>query len=377
MTYRVCRDTGCLILGLLLTLSAAAQENKAETKSAKTPAAAAKPETPAAPPKAEKPAVAKPAVNVAAIERKPLVESDVSTAAAKIAAAAAAVDRIKAETPAAAPAPVPASAPIPVRIKTHRPAPQRLAMATPTGRPDSAIKPAEAALAATAAPHSLHWSYEGPSGPHAWAKLSPEFAKCGNGERQSPIDIRDGMKVDLDPIVFEYRPSSFKVIDNGHTIQANVNGWNTMRVMGRRFRLVQFHFHTPSEEVVDGRQFEMVVHLVHKDGEGRLAVVAVLVEGGKRQPAIQAVLNNLPLEKGEEMTATSNLDLTQMLPENRRYITYMGSLTTPPCSEDVLWVVMKQPVQASAEQLNLFSRMYPMNARPIQASSGRMIKESN
>lgn len=377
MTYKVCRDTGCLILGLMLALSAAAEELKAETKSAKTPAAAAKPETPAAPPKAEKPAVAKPAVNVAAIERKPLVESDVPTAAAKIAAAAAAVDRIKAETAAAAPAPVPAPAPIPVRIKTHRPAPVRLAMATPTGRPDSAPKPAEAAHAATAAPHSLHWSYEGPTGPHAWAKLSPEFAKCGNGERQSPIDIRDGMKVDLDPIVFEYRPSSFKVIDNGHTIQANVNGWNTMRVMGRRFRLVQFHFHTPSEEVVDGRQFEMVVHLVHKDGEGRLAVVAVLVEGGARQPAIQAVLNNLPLEKGEEMTATSNLDLTQMLPENRRYITYMGSLTTPPCSEDVLWVVMKQPVQASAEQLNLFSRMYPMNARPIQASSGRTIKESN
>ena len=111
----------------------------------------------------------------------------------------------------------------------------------------------------------------------------------GSGERQSPIDIRDGMKVDLEQIAFEYRPSSFKVIDNGHTIQANVGGWNSMRVMGRRFRLVQFHFHRPSEEAIDGRQFEMVVHMVHKDSEERLAVIAVLVEGGARQPAIQAV----------------------------------------------------------------------------------------
>ena len=261
--------------------------------------------------------------------------------------------------------------------------PQRLALASGT-RASNGVKvtdkvtenPTTTPVVAPA-PHSLHWSYEGDTGPHAWARLAPEFAKCSSGERQSPIDIRDGMKVDLDPVVFEYRPSSFKVIDNGHTIQANVNGWNSIRVMGRRFRLVQFHFHTPSEETIDGRQFEMVIHLVHKDGEGRLAVVAILVENGARQPAIQAVLNNLPLEKGEEVAAATNLDLVQMLPENRRYFTYMGSLTTPPCTEDVLWIVMKQPVQATTDQLSLFARMYPMNARPIQSASGRTIKESN
>lgn len=185
------------------------------------------------------------------------------------------------------------------------------------------------------------------------------------------------MKLELDPIKFEYRPSGFRVIDNGHTIQANVNGWNAMRVMGRRFRLEQFHFHRPSEEMIDGKQFEMVVHLVHKDGDGRLAVVAVLVEAGARQPVIQTVLNNLPLEKGEEVQVASNLDLSKLLPDDRRYFTYMGSLTTPPCTEDVLWIVMKQPVQATEEQLELFSRMYPMNARPIQAAGGRTIKESN
>ena len=121
----------------------------------------------------------------------------------------------------------------------------------------------------------------------------------------------------------------------------------------------------------------MVVHLVHKDAEDRLAVVAVLVEGGSRQPAIQAVLNNLPLERSQEVHVSGGLDMTQMLPADRKYFTYMGSLTTPPCTEDVLWIVMKQPVQASADQLNLISRLYPMNARPTQSAKGRMIKESN
>ena len=152
---------------------------------------------------------------------------------------------------------------------------------------------AHGAEAAPHADHPPHWSYEGPNGPQAWAKLAPEFSKCGVGERQSPIDIREGLKVDLDPIGFEYRPSSFKVVDNGHTIQANVNGWNSMRIMGRVFRLVQFHFHTPSEEMIDGKQFDMVAHLVHQDSQGKLAVVAVLIEKGARQPVLQTVLNNL------------------------------------------------------------------------------------
>ena len=255
-----------------------------------------------------------------------------------------------------------------------RPRPKPAPRAAP---PKLADKPAETAPAVAPVAHAPHWSYEGENGPHAWARLSPEFAKCGAGERQSPIDIREGMKLDLEPITFDYRVSSFKVIDNGHTIQANVGGWNAMRVMGRRFRLVQFHFHKPSEELIEGRQFEMVVHLVHKDSEGRLAVIAVLIEGGVAQPAIQTVLNNLPLEKGEEIAAATQLDPAQMLPESKKYFTYMGSLTTPPCSEDVLWIVMKQPLQASANQLGLFERLYPMNARPVQATRERVIKESN
>ena len=226
--------------------------------------------------------------------------------------------------------------------------------------------------------HPPHWGYEGKEGPENWAKLSPEWAKCGTGERQSPIDIRDGLKVDLEQITFDYRPTAFKVVDNGHTIQVNVSGWNSLRMQGRSFKLVQFHFHRPSEEMIDGKTFEMVVHLVHQDSQGKLAVVAVLIEKGARQPVLQAVLNNLPLEKGQEVPVNGNsIDLAQMLPTDRRYFTYMGSLTTPPCTEDVLWIVMKQPAQATAEQLNLFARIYPMNARPVQEGRGRLIKESN
>ena len=222
-----------------------------------------------------------------------------------------------------------------------------------------------------------HWSYDGHGGPAHWGAMKPEFAKCASGTRQSPIDIRDGIKVQLEPVQFEYQPSGFRVIDNGHTVQVNVAAGNHIEVMGRRYELQQFHFHRPSEERIDGRQFDMVAHLVHKDPEGRLAVVAVLLERGSAQTIVQTVWNNLPLEQGDEVPARGAIDLEALLPAERSYFTYMGSLTTPPCSEGVLWMVMKQPVSVSPEQIAIFSRLYPMNARPIQSASGRLIKESN
>ena len=225
--------------------------------------------------------------------------------------------------------------------------------------------------------HAAHWDYGGSGGPDTWGRMKPEFSKCATGTRQSPIDIRDGIKVELDPVQFDYKPSGFRVIDNGHTVQVNVAAGNSIEVMGRRYELVQFHFHRPSEERVDGRQFDMVVHLVHKDIDGRLAVVAVLIERGSALPVVQSVWNNLPLEKGDEVAARGALNLNDLLPAERNYFTYMGSLTTPPCSEGVLWMVMKQPVQISADQIGIFARLYPMNARPIQSAAGRLIKESN
>lgn len=263
-----------------------------------------------------------------------------------------------------------------VRV-ANRPAPEvapaALRHATAAGKPGGA-KPAEAKAAGHG--EGAHWSYAGETGPAAWGAMKPEFGLCATGKRQSPIDIRDGIAVDLEPVQFDYRASSFRVIDNGHTVQVNVSPGNFIQMGGRRWELVQFHFHRPSEERVDGRQFDMVAHLVHKDVDGRLAVVAVLLERGSAQPVVQTVWNNLPLEKGEEVAGTTVLDLNYLLPPDRRYYTYMGSLTTPPCSEGVTWVVLRQPVPLSQQQIDIFSRLYPMNARPVQQAAGRLIKQS-
>lgn len=244
--------------------------------------------------------------------------------------------------------------------------------AAPAGRSTGKAAPAAAGHGA-----EIHWSYEGQGGPERWGQLRPDFNKCATGTRQSPIDIREGIAVDLEPIAFDYKPSNFSVIDNGHTVQVNVAQGNAIQIMGRRYELLQFHFHRPSEERINGRQYDMVAHLVHKDSEGRLAVVAVLLDRGSTHALIQTVWANLPLEKNELQQAQVTLDLNQLLPESRLYYTYMGSLTTPPCSEGVLWMVLKQPVQVSNQQINIFSRLYPMNARPVQPAQGRLIKESN
>jgi carbonic anhydrase len=256
--------------------------------------------------------------------------------------------------------------------------------------PHSAAMPAAPAAAAARAPRvkppaatanthgsEAHWDYTGPAGPQTWGGLKPEFSLCGNGQRQSPIDIRGGLSVDLEPVRFDYQSSRFSVIDNGHTVQANMAPGNAIEIGGNRFELQQFHFHRPSEERIDGRQFEMSVHLVHKDTMGKLAVVTLLLEKGPAQSAVQKVWNNLPLERHQDVPARVALDLNELLPTDQRYYTYMGSLTTPPCTEGVQWVVMRQPVTVAPEQIELFARIYPMNARPVQQAAGRRIMQSN
>jgi carbonic anhydrase len=255
-----------------------------------------------------------------------------------------------------------------------RPAPPNSRAAN--GRPARAGKPASHADARGDA-HAAHWSYAGENGPQAWGTIKGDFSTCATGQRQSPIDIREGIAVNLEPVRFDYRESSFSVIDNGHTVQVNLAPGNAIEVLGRRYELLQFHFHRPSEERIGGRQFDMVAHLVHKDPEGKLAVVAVLLERGSVQPIVQTVWNNLPLEKGEAQPARVMLDPSALLPPDRRYYTYMGSLTTPPCSEGVLWMVLQNPVSIAPEQIDIFSKLYPMNARPVQATAGRLIKQSN
>ncbi|MRW92670.1 carbonic anhydrase family protein [Duganella sp. FT80W] len=238
-------------------------------------------------------------------------------------------------------------------------------------------KAAAAAVEAAKPKISNVWSYEGEFGPANWGSINPAWARCGSGNRQSPIDIRDGMKVELEQITFDYHPSSFNVTDNGHTVQVMVGSGNYITVGNRTYELIQFHFHRPSEERINGKGYEMVVHLVHKDSSGHIAMLALLLERGKAQPVIQTVWNNLPLEKYDTAVPAIALDPADLLPARRDYYTFMGSMTTPPCEENVLWMVMKEPVQASPAQMALFSRLYPLNARPTQPSNGRIIKESN
>ncbi len=321
------------------------------------------------------PAAAKPVVKAAAEPAKAAPAPAVQKPAAPLSAAAqrAKEDEAEAEL----------SVKIAARLAEMRANQAARAAAAAKARKVAVIRRKEAEQVAAPQPqpqpprHSNHWSYEGENGPANWGRINSDWAKCGTGARQSPIDLRDGMKVDLEQIAFDYKPAGFNVIDNGHTIQVGVGYGNFITVQNRTFELVQFHFHRPSEERINGKGTEMVVHLVHKDADGQLAVVAVLLQRGAPNSMIQTVWNNLPLEKQVTMTPAGALDVNDILPARRDYFTFMGSLTTPPCSEGVLWLVMKEPMPASPAQMALFSRLYPLNARPIQAGGGRVIKESN
>jgi carbonic anhydrase len=240
---------------------------------------------------------------------------------------------------------------------------------------DGSVSP-ERKKPATAMPSSITWSYEGKGGAEHWGRLKPEYATCATGQRQSPIDLRDGIAVDLEPIQFAYRPASFRVVDSGRNLQVAIYGGG-INLLGKNFDLLRIQFHRPAEVTIDGQTFDMDAQLVHKSEDGKLAIVTVLLEQGAENPLVQMVLNNLPLEKGGEVAPpTQSLDVSRLLPVNRRYFTFMGSLTTPPCSEDVLWLVLRQPQQISPEQLMIFQRLYKPNARPVQPGFGRIIKES-
>lgn len=227
--------------------------------------------------------------------------------------------------------------------------------------------------------HEVHWAYEGEGGPQAWGQLKPEFKTCATGQRQSPIHIEDGhtLQGPAEAIQFSYQPSDGTVVNNGHTIQVDVAGDNSITVRGSTFRLLQFHFHHPSEERINGKVFSMVAHLVHRNAEGQLAVVAVLLDPGTANDLIDKVWTYMPLDKGDRVRMPSGLlDLNALLPKDQRYYQFLGSLTTPPCTEGVLWLVLKQPTTVSPEQLKLFGQLYPHNARPVQPLHGRPIRDA-
>ena len=225
----------------------------------------------------------------------------------------------------------------------------------------------------------VHWAYEGDSGPQAWGRLKPEFNLCAIGRRQSPISIEEGTTLQgpAEPIQFNYLPSNGTVVNNGHTIQVEMQGENSITVRGSSYRLLQFHFHTPSEEQINFKRFPMVAHLVHRNAEGQLAVVAVLLDIGAANPVIDTVWTYMPLDAGDRVRVPNALlNLAELLPADQRYYQFMGSMTTPPCSEGVLWMVLKAPITVSQEQLKLFTQLYPQNARPIQPLNARPVRDA-
>jgi len=222
------------------------------------------------------------------------------------------------------------------------------------------------------------WSYDGATGPSHWGDLNPEFAACRDGHRQSPIDIRKIEKADLPSIEFMYKPSPLRLIDNGHTIMINYAPGSSIRVGNSRYELKQFHFHRPSEEKINGKAYDMVIHLVHADQDGRLAVVAVLLQQGTSNPVIDQLWNHLPNEKEKEQVVNGvSINAGDLLPAAHGYYTFDGSLTTPPCSENVVWFVLKQPVHVSAAEVTKFAQLYPHDARPTQPLNDRLVKESH
>lgn len=224
-----------------------------------------------------------------------------------------------------------------------------------------------------------HWSYEGATGPQAWGTMKPEFNVCAIGKTQSPINIEDQITLQgpAEPIRFAYQPSDGTVLNNGHTIQVDLNGDNYIVVRGTEYKLIQFHFHHPSEERVNYKSFAMVAHLVHKSAAGQLAVVAVLLEPGAANSLVNNVWTYMPLGSGDRVRMPLGLvEMTALLPTDQRYYQFMGSLTTPPCTENVLWMVIKQPQTVSREQIRLFSQLFPNNSRPVQPVNGRVIRNA-
>ena len=221
------------------------------------------------------------------------------------------------------------------------------------------------------------WSYSGAQGPSHWGDLKPDFAACKTGHRQSPIDIRDTRKADLPPIQFDYKASPLHIVDDGRTIMINYGPGSYITVGGKTYQLKQFHFHRPSEEKVRGESYDMAAHLVHADEKGNLAVVAILLQNGKENPLIHKLWDHLPKEKEkEELLDSVEIDVADLVPADRGYYTVSGSLTTPPCSENVAWFVLKHPVMVSAAEIEQFGRLYPNNARPPQAQYDRVVMES-
>lgn len=219
-----------------------------------------------------------------------------------------------------------------------------------------------------------HWSYEGPEGPAQWGHISPEFGVCSSGQRQSPIDLA-GAGLDAAPdLKLAWQPFDATVENNGHTLVVAAAGQagSSLTLGGKAYSFLQFHFHHPSEHAVAGGRWPLEVHMVHKSEAGDLAVTGILFRPGRENDVLGRVLAQAPVGKGK-VAIPRAIDMNRLLPVSHATYRYAGSLTTPPCSEIVSWIVFREPVEAAVGQLESFARMFPMNARPLQQGFQRGI----
>ena len=218
------------------------------------------------------------------------------------------------------------------------------------------------------------WSYGGASNPSRWHELEPEFESCKLGSVQSPIDISNYEEGESAEIEFNYQPSQVEVVDNNRTIQVNYQPGNTVRIDGEEYKLLQFHFHTPSEHTIDNEASAIEVHFVHQNQAGELAVVGVMMNSGAENPTIASIWSAISDDNQVDNAKSITIDAASLLPTERTYLSYTGSLTTPPCSEDVSWNLLLEPIELSAEQIATFENLYPYNARPVQSLNGRSVR---
>lgn len=220
--------------------------------------------------------------------------------------------------------------------------------------------------------HGTHWGYKGDIGPQAWTRLKPEYSACA-GKNQSPINVTGTVDAKLQPVRFNYMAGGTEVVNNGHTIQVNYEAGSSASMDGIRFELKQFHFHAPSENQINGKSFPLEAHLVHADKDGNLAVVSVLFDLGPANPAVGAAWGQMPKAEGKA-ALPAKASANGLLPASRDYYRYNGSLTTPPCTEGVRWVVMKRPMTISKEQLEAFKTTLGFeNNRPVQPVNARQV----
>jgi carbonic anhydrase len=226
----------------------------------------------------------------------------------------------------------------------------------------------------TDAGSAQHWGYSGEGGPENWSKIDAKYAICATGRNQSPINLVGFVEADLKPLKFSYKTGATEIINNGHTVQVNYAAGSSMTVDGRVFELEQFHFHSPSENRVSGKQFPLEGHLVHADKDGNLAVVAVMFQEGAASPLLAKLWQAMPAKAGDKAALPAVLNVAQMLPKERDYYRFNGSLTTPPCSEGVWWLVLKRAALVSKAQVEQFSNTVGFaNNRPVQPLNARTV----